>query len=274
MTRSISVLALLSLLPGCTQDGSAEELSTVSVASLSSPSHAEEELRGDDLSRVDVRQTAASMAMNSELIDELSPEVQAQAAEPLRILSVNCPYTRSAMQLPFALHRVVMGIPTEHLDPLVQRDWEYLQGGLTAHVAALEALGVDLPEPRRGDHLYGLDPALTVSRDHLETVTDPILAAAALIHALPALAEHVDEPTAELIDLHSDRMEQTTGIARPCPRGPWATLPGHPWTLGMQLGGWQDALRRVEPFVEDHEAKSQIRSMIEVLDSYAQASIA
>ena len=39
----------------------------------------------------------------------------------------------------------------------------------------------------------------------------------------------------ELINHHSDRVERATGVGRPCPRGPWATLPGQPWTLGMQI---------------------------------------
>ena len=59
-----------------------------------------------------------------------------------------------------------------------------------------------------------------------------------------------------------------TGIGRTCPRGPWALLPGQPWTLGMQLGGWHDALRRVAPFVEEPEVKAQIDAMIAVLDAY------
>jgi hypothetical protein len=269
MTRSIVALVLLT---GCTMDEPVNGAPAASIASLPSPTP--DGLTADELSRMDVRGTASSMAMISGEVQKLSPEEQAQAAESLRILSVNDPYTRSAMQLPFALHAVVTGIAPERLDPLVQRDWRYLQEGLAAHVAVLEVLGVDLPEPALGDHLHGRAQGLMVSRDILLAKDDPIGVTAALIHEIPALAGQVEEPSMELINRHSDRVERVTGVGRPCPRGPWATLPGQPWTLGMQIGGWHDALRRVEPFVQDPAVKLQIDAMIEVLDEYAQASLA
>lgn len=269
MTRSIAALVLLT---GCSLDEPVDGAPAASIASLPSPTP--DGLTADELSRMDVRGTASSIAMISADVQKLSPEEQMQAAESLRILSVNDPYTRSAMQLPFALHAVVTGIAPERLDPLVQSDWRYLQQGLAAHVAVLEVLGVDLPEPALGDQLHGRAQGLMVSRDILLATDDPVGVTAALIHELPVLAAQVDEPSMELINRHSDRVERVTGVGRPCPRGPWATLPGHPWTLGMQIGGWHDALRRVEPFVQDPAVKLQIDAMIEVLDEYARASLA
>ena len=67
-------------------------------------------------------------------------------------------------------------------------------------------------------------------------------------------------------------MELLTGVVRPCPRGPHAILPGQPWTLGMQLGGWHDALRRVQPFVTDPVAAAEVGAKIDLLDAYGQAS--
>ena len=79
--------------------------------------------------------------------------------------------------------------------------------------------------------------------------------------------------TKEQIDEHSARVEKLTGVVRPCSRqGPWATLPGQPWTLGMQLGGWHDALRRMQPFDTDPEVAARIDAMIETLEAYGDHS--
>lgn len=268
MTRSLVVLALLG---GCAAEHRVEGVPAPSSASP--PDSTPDGLSADALVRVDARGTASSMAMIARQVQDLSPEARALAAESLRTLSVNDPYTRSAMQLPFALHAVVAGIDPERLDPLIQSDWHYLQEGLAAHVAALERLGVDLPEPAAGDLLHGRGQGLMLNRNALLAAEDPIGVTAALIDELPALARQIEAPSRELIDLHSERVEKITGVTRPCPRGPWAALPGQPWTLGMHLGGWHDALRRVEPFVEDPAVKPQIAAMIELLGAYARASL-
>jgi len=239
----------------------------------SASSSSEAPLTIDELSRVDVRGTAQSIALIARQIHDLDPQARAQAADSLRILSVSDPYTRSAMQLPIALHRVVQGIPAESLEPLVQKDWLTLQEGLTTHVAVLDALGVDLPMPGPGDPLHGHEDLL-VDRGTLLTMDDPILATSLLIHELTSLAEQVAPPTSERIERHSDRVEEATGIGRPCPRGPHAVLPGQPWTLGMQLGGWHDALRRVEPFVTEPSAQAQVAAMVKVLDAHGEAGFA
>ena len=195
MTRSLSLLVLL---VGCGLSDSSngappEAIAPASTAALDAPT-------ADALSRLDVRGTAESMGMIAETVRALSPERKAQAGESLRILSVNDPYTRSALQLPFALHKVVMGIDSASLDPLIQSDWEYLTAGLTSHVAVLDALGVDLSEPVLGDSLFGRYPAVMVSRDTLLAGDDPIGATASLLGEVPALAERIDAPTMHIID--------------------------------------------------------------------------
>lgn len=96
------------------------------------------------------------------------------------------------------------------------------------------------------------------------TAAPDIDAVAATVRALPATDR--DEEAA------SDRVERATGISRPCPRGPHAAVPGHPWTLGMNLGGWHDALRRVEPFAKDPATRDRVSAMIDALDHFGDAS--
>ncbi|MCO4745116.1 MAG: hypothetical protein KC912_10025 [Proteobacteria bacterium] len=226
----------------------------------------------DALSRVDVRGTATSMAILAEKVEALSPEARADAAESLQLLSVSCPYTRAALTLPYALHASVMRIDAVHLNSFVQSDWIYLQQGLSTHVAVLDALSVDLVLPSTDDPLHTDVAGLMVDRQTLQTSANPVEAASPLVHELVTLAEAVDASTMERIDLHSDRVEEATGIGRPCPRSPFSVLPGQPWNLGMQIGGWHDALKRIEPFVEDAETQAQVGAMIALVDAYTAAN--
>jgi hypothetical protein len=270
MTRSLFLFVMLA---GCDVDpASAPPTRAPAYLPLTADDFGADGFSVDDLSRVDVRGTATSIAMIARDVKQLSPEDRALAAESLRILSVNDPYTRSALQLPFALQIAVMDIPAASVGSFAHRDWEYLQAGLTTHVAVLESLGVDLPEPVEGDHLYGGEHGSMVDRDTLAVSDDPIRATSLLIDEITAFAARVDEPTSELISLHSDRVEMATGVGRPCPRSPFTVFPGQPWTLGMQLGGWHDALRRVEPFVLDPEVKGQIGAMNALFDGYGDAN--
>ncbi len=280
MTRSISFLLLLA---GCgVDDATTTEGAAAAIGSASTPASTgrstargltADGLTADELSHEDVRGAATSMALIAKAIQQLPPAAKAEATESLRFLTVNCPYTRSAMQLAFALHAVVMAIEPERFDPLVRGDWQYLQQGLTTHVELLEALGVELAPPAQGDYLEGRAPRLMVSRDDVRAAEDPIAVTAALVHAIPELIKQIDAPTNALIGRHSDRVESSTGVARPCSRGPWAALPGQPWTLGMQLGDWHDALRRVEPFTKDAKVAAQLAAMRAVLGTYAEASL-
>lgn len=223
-----------------------------------------------DAVRRDVRGTAASIDSIAASLAGLDDVRRAQAVESLRFLSVNCPYTRAALQLAFVLESSIADVPTEGLDPLVHADWQTLQRGLATHAALLDGLSVTLPAPAPGDALAG-NPAAARSRDTLRA-TDGLPATAALLRAVPDLADALDAATRAQIERHSAQVELATGVARPCPRGPWAPVPGHPWTLGLQLGGWHDALRRIEPFADDPSARAAIRDAIELLDTFGAVS--
>jgi hypothetical protein len=49
-------------------------------------------------------------------------------------------------------------------------------------------------------------------------------------------------------------------------------MPGHPWTLGEQLGEWHDALKRVQATVDDPVTSEQIGTLIALLDDYEAAT--
>lgn len=183
------------------------------------------------------------------------PEGDHQLARAsLAILMDTCPYTRNAMLVPFALHEEVQDIPLEHLDPLVQQDWIRLEQGLASHVALLEDLGV------QAESLHGDQTALGSAQTDLTTLLDR--------------ARAIDPATSALIEHHSQQMETLTGIARPCPRGPWSVLPGQPWTLGLQLTGWDDALHRVQPFVQDGDSAARVGILLALLEDHGEANFA
>lgn len=225
-----------------------------------------------ELSRVDVRGTAAVMDQLRSEVEAMPAAARDRAVASLQVLAVSCPYTRSALQLPMALHAAVARVPAESLDPLIQQDWLYLQRGLADHVALLASLGVDLALPEPQDPLGGTAVGVMVDRVDLESALDPVAAAAPLIESVTPLARDVDGPTWQQIEDHSAAVEAATGITRPCPRGPWTVAPGHPWTLGLQLAGWHDALRRVAPFVDDPEVHAQVTAMVDLLDLYGRSS--
>ena len=268
MTRSVALaLLLLGCAPELGADPAADPADDVTAAADPADPTA------DDLVRVDVRGTAASIRAVLAQVQALPPERRERAATALRRLTVRCPYTRAAMQLPLALHAAVLAIPADRLDRLVQHDWETLQHGLTTHVAVLDALGVQLQPPAPGDALYHPELGVMVDRTQLQTSNDPIALTARLVQELPALAASIDAATHSAIDADSEQVALETGVVRPCPRSPWATLPGQPWTLGMQLGGWHDALRRVAPFVHDPDTLAQIEAMIDLLDTFGEVSL-
>jgi hypothetical protein len=194
-----------------------------------------------------------------------------EAAASLRTLSVSDPYTRAALQLPFALNVALADLPATAFDPVARQEWLSLQAGVATHVAVLEALGVDLPAPGPGEPLFGSGLPLP-DLDTLRATDDPVATTAELVDGIVTVARRSDGPTRARIEAASDRVERATGIARPCPRGPHAAVPGHPWTLGMNLGGWHDALRRVEPFAKDPATRERVSAMIDALDHFGDAS--
>lgn len=244
-------------------------LATSGTASAQAPS--DSDLSIDQLARVDVRGTTESISRIAHIIDALPPARRQQAARSLRTLSTHCPYTRAALQLPFAMHQAVLAIDAEGLDPRVQQDWLTLQHGLSTHVQVLQSLDVDLARPQPGDHLYrGQHPLDDLSS--LRSSGDPLGRTSDLIAAIVPFARDVSPETSEVIDHHSDLVEQATGVGRLCPRGPFSVLPGQPWTLGMQRKGWDDALRRIQPFVKDPDDRAQLEAMLQLSRDYEAAT--
>jgi hypothetical protein len=192
--------------------------------------------------RPDVDALLQSVERVQEQVLALTPGDRAQAVDSLRFLYVNCPYTRAALQLPFALQELASAVDPDGLDPAARADWGQLQAGLAVHVAVLESLGIDGA---------GQSP---------------------MIAGIPGLAAEIDAETLDLIELHSARVEQLTGIARPCPRGPWSVLPGQPWTLGAQLTGWTDLLVSLEPLAVEATAQQGIADMAALLQAYGHAT--
>lgn len=224
-----------------------------------------------DFVRVDVRGAVASIDAVADTLRALPEARRVDVAASLRELSVSDPYTRAALQLPFVLMDVVVGIPDDRFPRLVRQDWVHLQEGLSTHVAILTSLHVDLQPPVAGDPLHGRGVVM-MGRDELLGSDDPLARTASLVDAIVPIAARIDAPAHQRIEALSDRVEELTGVVRPCPRDPHSILPGQPWTLGMQLGGWHDALRRVQPFVDDPAVRVQVDAMVQVLDRYGEAS--
>jgi len=218
----------------------------LTVASAS-PSAGEGDVH--DLVRVDVRGTRASMAAVRSKVEALSEERRQTASRSLAWLVAHDPYTEVALALPFALEPLVAELSADHVDRLVHHDLSALQAGLADHVALLEALGVA--------------PVAAEA---------PLAHPRALLAELPTRVEGLDEPTRQAIHDHSERVEAATGQVRPCPRDVHTSFPAQPWTLGMHLGGWHDALRRLEPFVTDAGARAEVEAMIALLDAHAEAA--
>lgn len=241
-----SVPLLLALSTGCGVAGADER----PPATAPTPA---EVVRFGEPDQVDVRGTVRSIELLQQRVAALSPDQRATVAESMRFLSVNCPFTRAALQLPFALHQAVARVDPDRIDPLVLTDWQYLRHGLATHVSVLEDLGVELAQPAPGDHLHGRREGTTLDREALANTADPIAATATLVDQITLLVDQLDEPTMEALGLHRDQVTHTLD---------------HPSTLGRQLGGWENALRRVEPFAADLETQAQIRQMIATLDRF------
>lgn len=200
-----------------------------------------------DFVRVDVRGAVQSIDAVSQSVGALTEVDRAVVAASLHELARSDPYTDAALQLPFALDAAVQRIPDDRFDRLVRGDWVALQAGLATHVDVLRSLDVEsreLDESGLGSRIAGIVPA----------------------------ARRLDAPARARIEALSDDVEALTGVPRPCPRGPHAVFPGHPWTLGMQLGGWHDVLRRVEPFAEDPATREQVGRLISLIDAYTGAT--
>lgn len=197
---------------------------------------------------------------------------RAQAAASLRLLTASCPYTRAAMLLTVVLHDAVQAIPHAAVSAGAWDELGALQGALALQLGALEGLGLQIEAPEPGGALFGQPAASVPSRAALRQSADPIAKMSASIAGITPIAEGIGADTQAQIEAHSARLEALTGVARPCPRGPWAVLPGQPWTMGMQLNEAHDALVRLAPEAVDAKALAQIDALIGLLDALGAAN--
>lgn len=207
-------------------------------------------------------------------IAALPPAQRDEASAALRILTANCPYTRAAMLLPYVLSDAVEEVSSAAFDPEGRRDLEALRDGLALHVATLDALQVQVTRPGPNDVLYARMPAALPDLASLQRADDPVAEMAYSIGQITPIARTIDTATEARLDTFSARVEAATEVARPCPRGPWAVSPGHPWTLGMELGGWRDDLKELATHSADPATHARIDALVALLDAYGEASFA
>ncbi len=239
---------LIASLAGC-------HLTGVGEAAGPAPAHPDPSPSGEAialhaLATVDVRGAHDSIARVRSDVQALAPAQRAEAAASLRVLSVDSAYVRASVQLAFALQRALDDVDPAQIDPIVHADLDHLQRGLEHHVAVLDALGADLPEPAPGDalHVHAGTEAI-VDLDALLDASDPLWATRALLDVIPDRPPEALEPT---IELHGARVSAITD---------------DPWTISGPIGGWQGALRRLEPFAEG-EAAIEIGDALDALDRY------
>jgi hypothetical protein len=205
------------------------------------------ELDAATLARVDVRGTATAAARALSTVRALPPARLDRAREALREVADRDPYTGAAMQIPVALLVEVSAVDAGELPRLARSDWALLQHGLEAHVDVLGVLGVDTGSRSLADTRASVDGVHT-----------------------RAMAQ--DAEVRERVEVLSAEVEAATGLVRPCPRDVHHVRPGQPWTLGMLLGGWHDALVRVRPLVGDAAVVERVDAMLALFDAYERAT--
>lgn len=197
-----------------------------------------------------------------------------EASGALRFLTSNCPYTRAAMLLPHVLKDTIDQLPAAGFNASGKVALGTMREGLAHHLDILGALDIEVRRPGPDDALHGRPVAAVPDLAQLRSTADPVAAMAQAIAQITPIARGTDAKTEAVLDALSTRVEATTGIARPCPRGPWAVSPGQPWTLGMELGGWRDDLAALAPQATDKATKARVESLVALLDAFGEASLA
>jgi hypothetical protein len=207
----------------------------------------------NELLYVDVRGAARATEHVRHELRALSPQARSEVAASMAQLVRNCPYTRASVQLTRALHRVVTETPLGEIDGgYAQSDWQGLRRGLTAHVQALDAMGVTLPLPQTGDYLFHADePDWLLDDAALAAAPDPVMATLPLIDRVDQLVAGYDGVTIERIGRHRAIVESHTQ---------------HPWVLSDHLWAWRDALTRLRPFVQEPATLDKVDRMLEALE--------
>ncbi len=215
-----------------------------------------------------------SMRDAAEHIAGMSPAEREEAGAALGFLTANCPYTRAAMLLPYVLLDALDKVPAGALDRAGKTERAALREGLALHVSTLEALGVKVGSPGPNDQLFGQSTAALPDLSRLRRSPNAVADMAHSVGQITTIAETIDAQEGARLDAFSAIVEALTGVARPCPRGPWSVSPGQPWTLGMELNGWREALTHLSARAVDPAAEAKIDALVALLDAFGEAAFA
>ncbi len=134
-------------------------------------------------------------------------------------------------------------------------------------IATREALGLKVKAPTAGEALFGHAVGLVPSQEALDQSKAPLALMSTFIIAIPRITESIDPQIQAQIEAHSSRLEATTRIVRPCPRGPWSVLPGQPSTMGMQLKASHSTLLRLAATAQNEQTRGQIERLITLIEA-------
>ena len=249
MTRSVASIVLL-LTTACSAIPTAEAVAT--EVSAGAPAEAAPEAGPE---APDTQEVARLSEQRLVEVQGLSPKQRTELSANVRVLTVNCPYTRASWQLPLVLDRVVSELGPDLVEePQAREEWEGLRRGLRSQVAMLDLMGVDLAYPQPGDYLVSAaDPEALVDRATLLQLADPVGATMHLLESNDDLTSSMDESTQHLIRRNADSAYELMG----------------PTSMYEQNDGWLRALRRVAPAVSDPVARRRVEAMIKALDLHA-----
>jgi len=121
------------------------------------------------------------MSVLSAAVDSWDGGTRAEVRDATLVLLTNCPYNRSAFQVPYVLQHVIGTIPIDTLPTEVRADWSAMTAHLDAYVALLERIaGPELVPPGITDYNFELAHGSTPSRAELLADPDPIARTALL----------------------------------------------------------------------------------------------
>ncbi len=160
-------------------------------------------------------------------------------------LVVNCPYNRTAAQLPLLLKSELARRPDPELAEL--------RAVVDVHVALLEDLGIsELPLPREGDNLHGLSTGLH-SRASLGVHASPVSQTQALADQIPGIVDAYSDETVARIDAANE-------VVAPALRTQWP--------LKGQLIAYRGDLERVRDASTDEFQRAELDALIDSLSAF------
>lgn len=203
----------------------------------------------EELDAMDVAGMDQAMGWVLQDIQALTPAQLAQTTEAMRVLSVNCSYTRASHQIPLVLQPRIERLNPEHFETAAHSDLAHLKHGIAGHVAVLDALGVELPMPYQGDFLFG-HPNL-VDRSGLAMMADPL---ENLHEQLDNIRTDFPPKTQDLVSVNFEQVESVTG---------------HHSSFKPYTNGWYRGLKQIEDSVVESETRTEVKAMVSLLEDYS-----